>query len=385
MKKNNYIVRINNPRKKTISKKLTIKPENISYTNFNMINNNSTSLINIKKEHRNKFSGVKQNKKMIFKNNIKLKDPVFIINYKCHNRLTKRNPKSNKGQTIYNLEKDEKKNKIKFNKEKSFPGYYILIQINANNSKENKPPKSKYILDNYNYKEAIKYDDRDFWRIYFICLLSKENILNTFFFKSPLEPQNLRISLFIFNYSCDFAFNALFYLNQKISDKYHYEGNNLYYFIFINNITISISSAVVNFVLVKCLNKLINSKNEIENVFRNEEKIMRKNKNYIVSPNKKKQIFNDIFKQIKYLKIKIKFYIFIQSLLMLFFFYYIVAFCEVYKETQKSWLYDSFISFLLSILMEFLETFCISSLYTISIKYRLKMIYKIVLFLYNLG
>jgi hypothetical protein len=280
--------------------------------------------------------------------------------------------------------KSYKKN-IKKNQEKNWPGYYFLIQINANNSLNDKPPESKYILDNYNYEQAIKYDKRNFLRILFICLLSKENILNTFFFKSPLEPQNLRISLFIFNYSCDFAFNALFYFNQKISDKYHFKGNNLHYFVLINNITISIFSAVFNFFLVKCLNILINSKNEIENVFRNEEKIMRKNKNYIVSPNKKKKILNGIFKQIKYLKIKIIFYIFIQSLLMLFFFYYIVAFCEVYKETQKSWLYDSFISFLLSILMEFLETFCISSLYTISIKYRLEMIYKIVLFLYNLG
>ena len=383
MKKNNYIVKLNNPRKRLISKDLLIRQENISNTNIN-INNNSTALINIKKENKNKISGVKQNKKMIFKNNIKLKDPIFIINYKCHKHLTKRNSKS-KGEIILNYKKDEKKNKIKLNVEKSFPGYYILIQIDANNSMQNKPPKSKYILDNYNYNEAIKYDDRDFWRIYFICLLTKENILNTFFFKSPLEPQNLRISLFIFNYSCDFAFNALFYFNQKISDKYHYEGNNLYYFILINNIIITLFSTVFNFILVKCLNLLINSKSDIENLFRNEEKLMRKNKKYVVSPNKKKKIFNNIFKEIKYLKIKIIFYIVIQSLLMLFFYYYIVAFCEVYKETQKSLIYDSFISFLLSIPFELLESFFISILYTISIKYRLKMIYKIVLFLYNLG
>ena len=385
MKKNNYIVNLNNPIKKgTISKDLIINSENRSYTNINMINNNSSALINLKKENKNEISEVKQNKKKIFKNNIKIKNPIFIINYKCHKHLTKRNSKY-KEDIIYSHKKDKKKNKIKLNVEKSFPGYYFLIQIDANNSIQNKPPKSKYILDNYNYKEAIKYDDRDFWRIYFICLLSKENILNTFFFKSPLEPQYLRISLFIFNYSCDFAFNALFYFNQKISDKYHYEGNNLYYFILINNITITIFSTVFNYILVKCLNILINSKSEIENVFRNEEKLMRKNKKYIVSPNKKKKIFISIFKEIKYLKIKIIFYIIIQSLLMLFFYYYIVAFCEVYKETQKSWIYDSFISFLLSIPIELIESFFISILYTISIKYRFKMIYKIVLFLYNLG
>ena len=43
------------------------------------------------------------------------------------------------------------------------------------------------------------------------------SILYTFFFKSDLELLSLRICLFIFSFSCDFAFNALFYFNDKIS------------------------------------------------------------------------------------------------------------------------------------------------------------------------
>ena len=140
----------------------------------------------------------------------------------------------------------------------------------------------------------MKYETRDFWRIYFICLLSKENILNTFFFKSPLESQPIRLSLFIFSYSCDFALNALFYSNQKISDKYHYEGDSLYLFMFINNITITLFSVGVSYFLVKSLNLLINSKGKIEILFREEEQKMRKNKKYIVDNNRKRFIFNII-------------------------------------------------------------------------------------------
>ena len=277
----------------------------------------------------------------------------------------------------------KKKNKIKLNKEKSFPGYYILIQKNANNSKENKPPKSKYILDNYNYKEAIKYDDRDFWRIYFICLLSKENRLNTFFFKSPLESQPIRISLFIFSYSCDFALNALFYLNQKISDKYHYEGNSLYYFTFINNITISIFSTVFSNVLIKLLNFLTNSKDSIEELFREEEQKMRKNKKYKVDVNRKKYIYNNLMKIYKCLKLKIIFYIIIEFLIILFFLYYITAFCEVYKGTQISFIYDSLTSLLLSFLFDLLLSFFISLLYACAIKLNLKFLYTIAIFSYG--
>ena len=283
-------------------------------------------------------------------------------------------------------QKSPKNNRItKLNKENTFPGYYNLIQINANNLLKNKPPYSKFILDNYNFEEAIKYETRDFWRIYFIILLSKENILNTFFFKTPFESKPIRISIFIFSYSCDFALNALFYFNEKISDKYHYEGDSLYLFMLVNNITISIFSNVVSYLLVKSLNQLTNSKDAIELLFREEEQKMRKNKDYKVDKDRKKFIFSNLLKVFKIMKIKIICYIIIEIVIMLFFVYFITAFCEVYRDTQISLLYDSFISFLLSIPIELLISFIIAIMYLTSIKLKLKCLYNLVLFLYGLG
>jgi hypothetical protein len=270
-------------------------------------------------------------------------------------------------------------------KNKNFPGYYDLIQIDANNQKNNEPPLSKYILDNYIYETAIKYDNRDFWRIYFIILLSKENILNTFFFKSPLERQPLRLSLFIFSYSCDFALNALFYLNENISYKYHYQGENLYFYTLINNLTISIVSTLFSYLLIKLLGCLTNSKDSIENLFRNQEELLRKNRKYKVKRYDKQIIFEKLRKIFKILKIKIICYIIIESLLLLFFFYYVTAFCEVYKSTQTSWLSDSYVSFLFSIPIELSLSFFYALLYVTSIKFKLKAVYNIVLFGYNLG
>ena len=70
---------------------------------------------------------------------------------------------------------------------------------------------------------------------------------------------------------------------------------------------------------------------------------------------------------------------------MLFFIYYITAFCEVYRDTQKSLLYDSFISFLLSIPFELLITFIISILYIVAIKLKIKFLYNIVLISYRIS
>ena len=83
-----------------------------------------------------------------------------------------------------------------------------------------------YDLDIYTYEEALKYDKRTFCRIYYICLLSKERIFNAFFFKSNIKIKSIRISMFLFNNGCDFALNAFFYTTEKISDKYHYNGDN---------------------------------------------------------------------------------------------------------------------------------------------------------------
>ena len=409
MNKNKYITKIHSPKKKHKSFKYKLtqfteyncKNENNSGICLNQINeskrvakkriqSSKTNNLFLDLNNKDNFDKV-SNKRRNRNKTVKIKKPIFIFNYKCDNHYYKTNHKTS---TIIKKDKSNikdlnKKHSIlrknnKLNKENNCPGYYNLIQISANNSKNNAPPESKYILDNYNYEEAIKYDTRDFWRIYFICLLSKENILNTFFFKSSLESQPIRISLFIFSYSCDLALNALFYFNQKISDKYHYKGESLYLFIFINNMIISIFSTVSSFLLVKSLSFLTNSKNSIEILFREEEQKMRKNKKYKVDYNRKKYIYKNILKVYKIMKIKMVCYIIIEFLIMLFFLYFITAFCEVYRETQKSLLLDFFSTFILSIFFELLISFFISFLYTAAIKLKLQFLYNIVLFSYRL-
>ena len=271
-----------------------------------------------------KIKRKKKNKKLYDKNininQIKNNKSIFIFNCKYDKNYNRYKNKSFKIHSTkkcnfkdqYENNKANKKEKIgknvkNLNEEKDYPGYYNLIQINANNSLENYPPESKYILDNYNYEEAIKYETRTFWRIYFIFLLCKENIINTFLFKAPLELQPLKLSMFIFNYSCDFALNALFYFNEKISEKYHYEGDSLIIFTIINNMTISIFSTVSSYLLAKFLNFFTDSKDSIEDLFRNEEQMMRKNKKYKVNISKKRNIYNNLLKIYKCLKLKIFF------------------------------------------------------------------------------
>ena len=67
--------------------------------------------------------------------------------------------------------------------------------------------------------------------------------------------------------------------------------------------------------------------------------------------------------------------------LKLFFYYFVTAFCEIYKKTQISWLYDFFSSFIISLLFEITFLFLVAISYNISIRYKIKIIYNISLFL----
>lgn len=297
---------------------------------------------------------------------------------------SKKKSKFNNNKKGKNMEADENitvDNKILNDKvHDEFP----LILINANNTWSH-TLKSNYILTNYNYEEAIKYEDRSFWRIFFIYLIAKENSLNLIFLKLPLELQPLRICIFILNYACDFSLNALFYLNDNISDRYHYKGHYKILFSLINNLAISIASSIATFVIIQAFQSLTHSSDKIETLFREEENLLKADKNYKVSDTTKMKIQNEIFKIIKCLKIKIIFFLIFEFSFLIFFFYYVTIFCQIYQNTQLSWLLDSILSYVLSISFTLVLSFLCSIFYKIALNNNRRILYRILIFIYNIN
>ena len=404
MKKFYYITNIYNPvKKKKSDKKSQFNIYNnipINLISINQIENKSTH-----KESSHKFISIRK-RKTHFNNRIvnkfddknssstnknfgdyslaklKKKSKTILLknNNNSHHKFYEKQEKQNKLKKSPTKIKDKKINQKNVN-----ANDYNLIQISANNSPNNTPPQSNCFLDNYNYREAIKYDKRSFCRIYYICILTKENILNIILINSPLELKSLRICLLIFAYSCDFALNTLFYFNTNISDKYYYNGNNKFFYTIFNNISISVISTFISLVLLIFFKILTTSKDSIEELFRKEERKMRKDSNYMVNFIKRKQILMNVYEIIKILKIKIIIFFIFEFSIMLFFFYFVTAFCEVYKQSQISWISDSLVSFFLSFPIEFGTAFLIAVFYKISVKKKCKLLYKIVMIFYNLG
>ena len=351
---------------KLSSKNLLLNSKN-SKSSLKILNNISTNNL-VKKINKGKKKKIKNNfniKSKRSKSSKLLKNKSYL--------LTSINDNNN----LYM----KKNNTINKNKKICFSPLYTIINFDAGNKSKNKEIIVKYDLYTYDLSDAIKYERRKFCQIFFVTIILKEKIINTLFFKSPLEIQSLRICLLIFIYSCNFALNTLFYFSDKISDKYHYKQDNFLWFTIINNISISLISTILSSMIVSLLKFLINSKNEIIKYFRNEEIKMRSNKKYIVKKARKKLIQLQLAKEFRILKIKNFLFIFIEFIILLFFFYFTTAFCEVYKNTQKPWIIDCFISLILSIFVELLLAFIIAILYSFSIKKEMQCLYRLTLFI----
>ena len=308
--------------------------------------------------------------------------------------LTKKTTKSSTKLTNHNIDvlptqtidKDKKINKNIDNKgtkgKKHFK--YNLININLDDIKDTTPETSYVILNNYTFEEAEVYDFRSVVEILYIFLLSKQEIFHAFLFRTPLVSFPLRLCLLMFIICSDLALNAIFYLDDKISEKYKYT-KSLFLFAFSNNFTIILLSTFIGFIFMTLFTNLSNSTYNIREIFKKEEMKLKHNKKYVVTDERKNEIVNEIQKILKKHKIKVIILLVIEFLIVLFFWYYVTAFCHVFSSTQTSWLLDSFLSMVSRFCVVLVFSLGFAKLYRISVESHTKCIYKFVLFFYSFG
>jgi hypothetical protein len=259
-----------------------------------------------------------------------------------------------------------------------------LISINLNDlsHKDVSPKESNITLYNYTMEEAFKYDRRNILVIFYIYLLSKQAFFHAFLYRSPLVLFPLRFCLLLFIISSDLALNAFFYFNDNISRKYRYT-KSIFIFAVSNNITVILLSTLVGFILLTLFTNLSNSTKAIRDVFKNEEKKIRKNKNYKVTQKRKDEIRKDIENILNKHKCKLIILFSFEIILMIFYWYYVVVFCHVFSGTQTSWLIDSILSMISRLIIDLLFCLLFAKIYRIGVASNYHCIYKIALFFYG--
>ena len=357
-------------------------------------NNTDKNLLKKKPKNKNKKSlreDIEQLKLRMDKTKRPNKNSKNIKIFKTTNNALVEDSSKSPNLVIYNERKNKSKNQVSnmeankednINIEKSNKMNLINLNINELKNKVHIPQATKHILNTYSFEEALEKDKRGICGIYYIFLISKQAIMHTIFYRSPMEPLPLRLMILKFIFGCELALNIIFYTDDKITDYYN-SDKNFVLIAFTNNIIIILLSLLISYVILTFFIHMINSSNEIMDIFRVEEEKIKKNIKYDITFGRLKEIIAEIKKIIKKFKIKVIIFFIVELLITLFFWYYVTVFCNIYSKTQTSWLFDSLITIVIKIVFELLINIIFSLLYKGSIKSNCKCLYLAIIFIYN--
>ena len=340
-KKNNIIFAQNNPINaineiKIKNNEIKIKNNNNKSTKRqnlrNRKNNKSTNSFPPRRKVNNSTISNNSNFKKSFEscNSKQSKTIEEIKTEKNLMNLVPRN-KRKKDITIFNIENSRNKSseeKIN-NKENN------LIQ---NTQDFMKNYKISDITDeeknNLEYEIALIVDKRTYFQYYYSLLKKKQLILFAFCPNKDYNLTLIKISLLILSFSLFFTINGFFFTDSTMNKINKEHGKYNFLFQIPQMLYSTLISAVINIIL------------KMLSLSQKQILIIKQEKNYLNA----KKTSNSI---LKCLKIKLSIFFVISSLLMLFFWYFISCFCSVYKNTQKTLIIDTLISFTLSMIYPF--------------------------------
>ena len=194
--------------------------------------------------------------------------------------------------------------------------------------------KKEFELSSLSYKEALKYDQRDFFLYYISTLKYNHPILFSFGSYDDYNSKIIKSFLFFFSFSLDFTINALFFTDETMHKIHQDKGQ----FDLLYQITQILYSTIIS----KFIDALVKNFSLTQDDF--------------VSLKQKRKI-NKIEHQRKklFFAFKIKFILFfsLTFIFLIFCWYYITCFCGIYTNTQTHLFKDSLISVVTSLLIPF--------------------------------
>ena len=241
----------------------------------------------------------------------------------------KRNRDMNECNSFSNLDLNTKKTTKGIKTKKNL----TILKLN---SKENKESfYNDYDLNSFSYKEAKKYDKRNFISFYISLIRAKQPLIFSF---CPLNDYNsriIKIDLFFISLSLHYFINSLFF-NESTIHKI-YEDGGIYNFIYL------IPYISYSFIISHILNIIIRY------IFLSERNLNQ----IIIEKNLEKmyEIMNIVKRR---LVLKYIFFFIIFTIVDWFIWYYLSSFGAVYQNTQVYIIENTMISFGFSLVFPFI-------------------------------
>jgi hypothetical protein len=220
-------------------------------------------------------------------------------------------------------------------------------------------------LDNMDYDDAIKLDQRSFFEYLNCRLKQKQIIMETFFYKENLKPLSIKALLLLLNINLYFVINGLFFNEIYIEKIYKANDDEENFFSYL-------SRSFNNFIYATLVSFIINI--IIDCIFIEEKKIKRI---FLREKEDQLQIKYEISLNMSSIKKRYIGFIFICLFICIISWYYLICFNYVYPGVKLEWIKSNFTIIIImqtiSILARILETI----LRSISFQCKKRKIYKI--------
>ena len=214
--------------------------------------------------------------------------------------------------------------------------------VNLNNKTKNQIKSEKPELKDLNdeeintleYEIAIRIDKRTYFQYYFSLIKKKQLLIFAFYPTNDYNLMAVKISLLLLSFSLYFTINGFFFSDETMNKINEDKGEYDILFQIPQILYSTFISAVINMIL----KRLSLSEKQIISI--------KLEKDFLIAQKKSKEIN-------KCIKLKLSIFFILSFILMVFFWYFIVCFCAVYKNTQMILIKDTLISFALSMIYPF--------------------------------
>jgi hypothetical protein len=257
----------------------------------------------------------------------------------------------------YNLKSESKtintktstlKSQAKFidDTKKNSPDLKTLLKVKSLCGNINMEDYLKPDLDDLEFDDAIKYDQRSLDEFLSERLKEKQIIMNTFYYKENLRPMSIKIVLFLINIDLYFIINGLFFSEEYLSQLFNSNEEDSFFSYFPRSISRFFYAVIVGYIIGIIIDCIFIEERKVKRIF------LREKDDHF-------QIKYEISVIIQSIKIRYNIFIFLCLFISIISWYYVSCFNNVYPGVKIEWIKSSItiiiIMQILSVLVILLE------------------------------
>ena len=219
-------------------------------------------------------------------------------------------------------------------------------------------------LEWLDYDEVIEEDKRSFCEYLGEKVMKNQLIINIFFIYEEIRPKSIKITILVLTIDLFFLINGLFYSNSYISEIFNSNEKETFFSFVPRSIDRFVYTTIVGSIIGYILQFSFVEEVKIKKI------LLKKRENLISLRYEMSEILSEILK-------KIKIFVIFNYIIVIFSWYYISCFNNVYPNTKREWIISSLFIIIIQEILPIVLVFFESCIRFISIKCESEKLFKL--------